>query len=189
MGPQPIQWTAIVTAHLKKQLSELIPLTNNPTNTSSPHPPVGTPNRGYKSYNQSNHHDNTPKPWVTPENRARFEQRWSYSVRLARWQYFEGLLDQRTFLRWTLDTLAGSGSFEVMWLVLTGIIQDYIDEYKRNRTLTKLLIETLIKSYSALAQYMAQNQVVVDPGGGGVHQGLQNDIEHLLQVIIIVITP
>lgn len=150
MGPQPIQWTATVTAHLKKQLSELIPLVNNASTTSSPHPPVGTPNRGFKSYNQSNHHDNTPKPWVTPENRARFEQRWSYSVRLARWQYFEGLLDQRTFLRWTLDTLAGSGSFEVMWLVLTGIIQDYIDEYKRNRTLTKLLIETLIKSYSAV---------------------------------------
>lgn len=145
MGSQPIQWTAIVTGHLKKQLSELIPIA---TNASSPHPPVGTPSRGFKSYS---HHDNSPKPWVTPENRARFEQRWSYSVRLARWQYFEGLLDQRTFLKWTLDTLAGSGSFEVMWLVLTGIIQDYVDEYKRNRTLTKLLIETLIKSYSAVS--------------------------------------
>lgn len=138
MGPQPIQWTATVTAHLKKQLTELIPLT-----VSSPHPPA--PNRGFK-YN----HDTTPKPWATPENRARFEQKWSYSVKLARWQYFEGLLDQRTFLKWTLDTLAGSGSFEVMWLVLTGVIQDYVDEYKRNRTLTKLLIETLIKSYSAV---------------------------------------
>jgi hypothetical protein len=153
MGPQPIQWTVTVTSHLKKQLSELIPMSNNTTSTNvqSPHPPTGTPGRGFKSYNQANHHDNTPKPWGTPENRAKFEQRWSYSIRLARWQYFEGLLDQRTFLKWTLDTLAGSGSFEVMWLVLTGIIQDYIDEYKRNRTLTKLLIETLIKSYSAVS--------------------------------------
>jgi hypothetical protein len=163
MGPQPIQWTATVTNHLKKQLGELIPLaTNNPTSASSPHPPVGTPGRGYKSYNASNHHDNAPKPWVTPENRARFEQRWSYSVRLARWQYFEGLLDQRTFLKWTLDTLAGSGSFEVMWLVLTGIIQDYVDEYKRNRTLTKLLIETLIKSYSAVSFSMVSFRVIAN---------------------------
>lgn len=151
MGSQPIQWTATVTGHLKKQLSELIPIA---TNASSPHPPIGNTSRGFKSYNQSSQHDNSPKPWVTPENRARFEQRWSYSVRLARWQYFEGLLDQRTFLKWTLDTLAGSGSFEVMWLVLTGIIQDYVDEYKRNRTLTKLLIETLIKSYSAVSMLL-----------------------------------
>lgn len=120
---------------------------------------VGTPNSnnssnrgGYKNYsNDHHHHNNTPKPWTTSENRARFESKWSYSIRLARWQYFEGLLDQRTFLKWTLDTLASSGSFEIMWLVLTGIIQDYIDEYKRNRTLTKLLIETLIKSYSAVS--------------------------------------
>ncbi|KAG2234880.1 hypothetical protein INT48_000543 [Thamnidium elegans] len=180
MGSQPIQWTATVTSHLRKQLSELIPISNN---AASPHPPVGTPGRGFKSYNQSNHHDSTPKPWVTPEHRTRFEQRWSYSVKLARWQYFEGLLDQRTFLKWTLDTLAGSGSFEVMWLVLTGIIQDYVDEYKRNRTLTKLLIETLIKSYSALAQYMGQSQM--DSIGLGVHRGLQNDIENLLQSLFL----
>lgn len=170
MGPQPIQWTVTVTNHLKKQLNELIPLSNNSANVSSPHSTAGTPGRGYKGYNASNHHDNTPKPWVSPENRTRFEHRWSYSVRLARWQYFEGLLDQRTFLKWTLDTLAGSGSFEIMWLVLTGIIQDYVDEYKRNRTLTKLLIETLIKSYSAVRYQLffflvksdTNNQIILD---------------------------
>ncbi|EPB86864.1 hypothetical protein HMPREF1544_06290 [Mucor circinelloides 1006PhL] len=183
VGPQPIQWTGTVTSHLKKQLSELIPLSNNPTNAVSPHPTAGTPGRGYKGYNASNHHDNAPKPWASPENRARFEHRWSYSVKLARWQYFEGLLDQRTFLKWTLDTLAGSGSFEIMWLVLTGIIQDYIDEYKRNRTLTKLLIETLIKSYSALTQFIRQSQS--DTATLSVHYGLQNDIEHLLQSLFL----
>lgn len=150
MGPQPVQWTHIVTGHLKKQLLELIPSGNNPTNAASPHP--STPGRGYSSYNQSAHHGNTPKPWATPENRVRFEQRWSYSVRLARWQYFEGLLDQRIFLKWTLDTLEKSASFEVMWLLLTGVIQDYVDEYKRNRTLTKILIELLVKSYNAVSR-------------------------------------
>ncbi|OAD01747.1 hypothetical protein MUCCIDRAFT_111089 [Mucor lusitanicus CBS 277.49] len=182
VGPQPVQWTATVTTHLKKQLNELMPpLTNNSTNAASPHPTAGTPGRGYKNYNASNHHDNNaPKPWTSPENRARFEHRWSYSVKLARWQYFEGLLDQRTFLKFTLDTLAQSGSFEIMWLVLTGIVQDYVDEYKRNRTLTKLLIETLIKSYSAFIRQSAP-----DANALTVHYGLQKDIEHLLQSLFL----
>ncbi|CEP10050.1 hypothetical protein [Parasitella parasitica] len=180
MGPQPVQWRIVVTNHLKKLLSELMPASNTPANAPSPHP---APGRVYKGYNGLNHHDNTPKPWASPEDRARFENRWSYGVRLARWQYFEGLLDQRTFLRWTLDTLGASGSFEIMWLVLTGIIQDYVDEYKRNRTLTKLLIETLIKSYSALTQFIRQSQP--DTAALGVHHGLQRDIEHLLQSMFL----
>ncbi|KAI7906421.1 uncharacterized protein BX663DRAFT_496358 [Cokeromyces recurvatus] len=181
MGSQSIQWTFIVTSHLKKQLSELTPLSNNNNNNSvsSPHSTVGTQGRGYKGYN----HDNTSKPWTTSENKARFEKRWSYSVKLARWQYFEGLLDQRTFLKWTLDTLAGSNSFEIMWIVLTGIIQDYIDEYKRNRTLTKLLIETLIKSYSALVQFISQNQSEMIRLE--TYYGLQKDMEHLLQILFL----
>jgi hypothetical protein len=137
MDSQSVQWTVTVTGHLRRQLNELTP--NNQNN-----PPTQQQSRSKN--------DNTPKPWSSPESRARFEQRWSYSVRLARWQYFEGLLHQRTFLKWTLDTLAGSTSFEVLWLVLTGIIQDYIDEYKRNRTLSKILIEILIKSYSAVSE-------------------------------------
>ncbi|OBZ82424.1 Mediator of RNA polymerase II transcription subunit 12 [Choanephora cucurbitarum] len=184
LGPQPIQWTAIVTGHLKKQLTELLPITNTTatantttatntttTNASSPHP--STPGRNYR------YDTNQSRPWHTPETKQRFEQRWSYSVRLTRWQYFEGLLDQRTFLKWTLDTLASSASFEMMWLVLTGIIQDYVDEYKRNRTLTKLLIETLIKSYSALAQCIHPDEST------SLYHGLKQDIEHLLQSLFL----
>ncbi|KAI8985141.1 hypothetical protein BDB01DRAFT_850197 [Pilobolus umbonatus] len=176
MGPQPIQWTMTVTSHLKKQLNELNPSINqHPNNTMA--------GRSFKSYNNSNHFDNSQKPWISSESRSRFEQRWSYSVRLARWQYYEGLLDQRTFLRWTLDTLAQCTTFEVMWLILTGVIQDYIDEYKRNRTLTKLLIEALIKSYNALIQY---NQQLSSEGvSSNVHVGLQRDIEHLLQSLFL----
>ncbi|KAI8365718.1 hypothetical protein BD560DRAFT_156584 [Blakeslea trispora] len=177
LGPQPIQWTAIVTGHLKKQLNELLPI-NSTNNVSSPHP--STPGRNYRT----GHVDqNQSRPWQTPETKQKFEQRWSYSVRLTRWQYFEGLLDQRTFLKWTLDTLASSSSFEMMWLVLTGIIQDYVDEYKRNRTLTKLLIETLIKSYSALVQCIHQSSS--DAVESSLYHGLKRDIEHLLQSLFL----
>ncbi|RCH96766.1 RNA polymerase II mediator complex subunit, partial [Rhizopus stolonifer] len=179
-GPQSIQWTTIVTGHLKKQLNELVPPPlGNTNNASSPHS-GGTPNRGYKSYN---HHEGPGKPWLTPESRKKFEQRWSYSVQLARWQYHEGLIDQRTFLKWSLDTLAASTSFELIWVILTGLIQDYVDEYKRNRTLTKILIETLIKYYGALLQYM--NQVTSDEMENRVHQGLKRDLETMIQSLFL----
>ncbi|KAG0946548.1 hypothetical protein G6F57_003198 [Rhizopus arrhizus] len=183
-GHQSVQWTTIVTSHLKKQLNELVlsPHTSNSNsnNAASPHA-AGTPNRGYRNY--SNHHENSAKPWLTPESRARFEQRWSYSVQLARWQYYEGLIDQKTFLRWSIDTLAASTSFEIMWVILTGLIQDYVDEYKRNRTLTKLLIETLIRYYSALQQYINHN--TLEETDQRVHQGLQKDIEIVLQSLFL----
>lgn len=94
---------------------------------------------------------NTTKPWTTPELRQRFEQRWHYSTKLARWQYCEGLLDQRTYLKWSLDSLANSSSFEVMWLILSAVVKDYLDEYKQNRLLMHLLIETLVKANKAVS--------------------------------------
>lgn len=139
-----------MTGHLKKQLADLIP-SQSSSNTSAM--------RGYRNSNvpglspAGTVSDSQTKPWITPEAKLRFESRWAYSTKLTRWQYCEGLLDQRTFLKWSLDTLASSSSFEIMWVVLNGLVQDYIDEYKRNRTLTKLLIETLIKTYNAVSIY------------------------------------
>ncbi|KAI8582593.1 hypothetical protein K450DRAFT_170494 [Umbelopsis ramanniana AG] len=117
-----LQWTIVVANHLKKQLSEISPPSAN-----------------------------TTKPWTTPELRQKFEQRWHYSTKLARWQYCEGLLDQRTYLKWSLDSLANSSSFEVMWLILSAVVKDYLDEYKQNRLLMHLLIETLVKANKAVS--------------------------------------
>ncbi|KAG0172714.1 RNA polymerase II mediator complex subunit [Apophysomyces sp. BC1015] len=166
---QSHHWTQTVTGQLKKQLAELSQQPSTPANS-----------RGYKMHpGTPNHYDSTQKPWATPENRARFEQRWSYSTRLARWQYCEGLLDQRSFLKTSLEMLVNSTSFETMWLVLTGIVQDYVDEYRRNRTLMKLLIETLIKAYNA---HSAQTKA---DGASWAYQGLQLDIERLLQSLFL----
>ncbi|KAF7724120.1 RNA polymerase II mediator complex subunit [Apophysomyces ossiformis] len=169
---QSQNWTQTVMAQLKKQLGEL-----------SQQPSTSGNSRGYKMHpGTPNHSDPAQKPWATPESRARFEQRWSYSTRLARWQYCEGLLDQRTFLRTSLEMFASSTSFETVWLVLTGVIQDYVDEYRRNRTLMKILIEHLIKAYSALLQHEAQAK-----GDGAVwpYHGLQLDIEQLLRSLFL----
>ncbi|KAI8979595.1 hypothetical protein BDF20DRAFT_870542 [Mycotypha africana] len=184
LGPQPIQWTLTVTTHLKKQLNDLLPPQSQPASTApSPHSNSSNLGRG-NAYSKNHHeHDNRTKVWTTPENRTRFEQRWSYSVKLTRWQYFEGLLDQRTFLKWSLDSLAASSTHEIMWLILTGIIRDYVDEYKRNRTLTKLLIEALIKSYSALMQTMNHNESITSETK--MKSRLKRDIETLLQSLFV----
>ncbi|KAI8337752.1 hypothetical protein BC941DRAFT_513588 [Chlamydoabsidia padenii] len=176
-------WTMVVTGHLKKQLGELAPLMSNNTSGSM---------RGYRNSNVpgvGGNNDNQVKPWASSETKARFEARWAYSTKLTRWQYSEGLLDQRNFLRWSLDTLGASGSFEIMWLVLTGLVQDYIDEYRRNRILTKLLIEYLIKGYSAVLQCSKfptpDAAVPTVPGSSNVFTGLKRDIERLIQSLFL----
>ncbi|KAI9255672.1 hypothetical protein BDA99DRAFT_442083 [Phascolomyces articulosus] len=174
---QAQQWTAIVVNHLRRQLNELSPFQSpNSTNAAS--------GRGYKAHpsTPSNYHDNASKPWATPENRERFEQKWSYSTKLTKWQYCEGLLDQRTFLKFTLDTLTQCTSFEAMWLLLTFVVQDYVDEYRRNRTLMKLLIETLIKAYGALIQQLGQ---LPSEGLLDVYRDIQKYIERLLQSLFL----
>ncbi|KAI9030192.1 hypothetical protein CLU79DRAFT_843056 [Phycomyces nitens] len=173
---QANQWTIVVISHLKKQLSELTAMNATPHNSN-------TNARGHKGHNNTlNHYDSSTKPWASPENRARFEQRWLYSTRLTRWQYCEGLLDQRTFLRSSLDALLASGSFEVMWLILTGLVQDYVDEYRRNRTLMKLLIETLIKTYNALQNHTAQ---IHGDKAYWIYCGLQKEIKQMLQSLFL----
>ncbi|ORX59031.1 hypothetical protein DM01DRAFT_1318605 [Hesseltinella vesiculosa] len=171
-----LSWTIVVTSYLKKQLSDLLPL---PTNN------VSTPNsmRSYRNSGNIGMNDTQMKPWSSPEAKARFEARWSYSTKLTRWQYSEGLLDQRNFLKWSLDTLYGCTCLEILWLVLTGLVQDYIDEYRRNRTLTKYLIETLIRAYSAVLQ--CSHQADSSTGTLAMLSGLKRDIERILQSLFL----
>ncbi|KAI7865079.1 hypothetical protein BDF14DRAFT_1730934 [Spinellus fusiger] len=172
---QANHWTIVVIGHLKKQLGELSAISTTPH-----HPNTNT--RGHKIHHNPPTNDAATKPWATPENRARFEQRWTYSTRLARWQYCEGLLDQRAFLRSSLDVLQASTSFETMWLILTGLVQDYVDEYRRNRTLMKLLIEILVKTYSALLSHTDQLQ---DDKSYWIFCALQKEIRQMLQSLFL----
>ncbi|KAI9312669.1 hypothetical protein BX666DRAFT_1985405 [Dichotomocladium elegans] len=170
-------WTNTVINHLKRQLAELSPTHLSASNTT-------TSGRGFKIHpsTPNSHHDNAQRPWSSPDSRAKFEQRWAYSTQLTKWQYCEGLLDQRTFLKRTLDILAACQTFEMMWLLLTFLIQDYLDEYRRNRTLMKMLIETLIKSYNALTQYLSQ---VSNDGLLMVYSEIKKYIERMIQSLFL----
>ena len=61
---------------------------------------------------------------------------------LAKWQFDEQLLDQR-LLRLTLDQLIQADHWQTaIWLWL---VQQFLSEFQRSRTLMRLLIETIIK--------------------------------------------
>ncbi|KAH8550423.1 hypothetical protein BGW37DRAFT_428063 [Umbelopsis sp. PMI_123] len=177
-----LQWTIVVANHLKKQLAEISPHVSSVVTYGTP-ANYPTP-RAYKYQGNSQAENspsaNTTKPWTTPELRQRFEQRWHYSTKLARWQYCEGLLDQRTYLKWSLDSLANSSSFEVMWLILSAVVKDYLDEYKQNRLLMHLLIETLVKANKALIEHPSYAE-----DGNWIYGYLHSDIRWILQSLFL----
>ncbi|CAI2174498.1 11999_t:CDS:10 [Funneliformis geosporum] len=99
---------------------------------------------------QSSNYD--PAKWkywhvLKAQNRSQF------IILLAKWQFDEQLLDQR-LLRWTLENLIQADHWQTaMWLWL---VQQFLSEFQRSRTLMRLLIETIIKKL----QDMNQNQAV-----------------------------
>ncbi|GES85186.1 hypothetical protein RCL_jg26864.t1 [Rhizophagus clarus] len=76
--------------------------------------------------------------------------RWRYSILLAKWQFDEQLLDQR-LLRYTLEQLDQADHCQTpMWLWL---VQQFLSEFQRSRTLMRLLIEIIIKKLQDIYQH------------------------------------
>ncbi|KAG0270717.1 RNA polymerase II mediator complex subunit, partial [Linnemannia exigua] len=122
-------WTATVSVFLRKQLLEI-----NPHSTSKLAP---------QALNASSGSQNI-KPWTSEEAKEKWEAKWRYSVMLTKWQYNEGLLDHRHFLRATVEQLS-SLCFEQIALLLS-LIAMFLSEYARSRLLMRLLIEGLLNS-------------------------------------------
>ncbi|CAG8742611.1 2979_t:CDS:2, partial [Acaulospora morrowiae] len=69
-------------------------------------------------------------------------EKWRYSISLAKWQFDEGLFDQR-LLREMLDNLDQADPLHTaIWLFL---VQQFLTEFQRSRTLMRLLIEIILK--------------------------------------------
>ncbi|GET50764.1 hypothetical protein RIR_jg27246.t1 [Rhizophagus irregularis DAOM 181602=DAOM 197198] len=76
--------------------------------------------------------------------------KWRYSILLAKWQFDEQLLDQR-LLRFTLEQLDEADHCQTpMWLWL---VQQFLSEFQRSRTLMRLLIEIIIKKLQDIHQH------------------------------------
>ncbi|KAF9994218.1 RNA polymerase II mediator complex subunit, partial [Entomortierella chlamydospora] len=136
-------WTATVSMFLKKQLLEI-----NPNSTSRPPASALNPASGAQNV----------KPWASEEAKEKWESKWRYSVMLTKWQYNEGLLDHRHFLRATVDQLSTLG-FEQVALLLS-LISLFLSEYARSRLLMRLLIEGLLNVLQSAQKHPSYNQPV-----------------------------
>ncbi|TPX49398.1 hypothetical protein SeMB42_g02631 [Synchytrium endobioticum] len=62
--------------------------------------------------------------WNSSEERKRFLNRWKYMLSLIKYQYAEGLIDQRTFLRWVLDTFMRANFDQTFFMLQLANFQD-----------------------------------------------------------------
>ncbi|KAI1317908.1 RNA polymerase II mediator complex subunit [Mortierella claussenii] len=136
-------WTMIVNSFLKKQLLEI-----NPHSTSKPAASALNPASGAQNV----------KPWASEDAKEKWEAKWRYSVMLTKWQYSEGLLDHRHFLRTTVELLSTLG-FEQVALLLN-LISMFLSEYARSRLLMRLLIEGLLQTLQSVQKHPSYNQPV-----------------------------
>ncbi|KAK9712553.1 hypothetical protein K7432_007072 [Basidiobolus ranarum] len=129
-----VEWTNIFTQYMSRQLFEL----SNQNRATS----------GSSSIN---------KPWVSEDTKSRWTNKWLYSIKLAKWQYAEGILDQRHFLKWALDQF-GNANFEQS-AVLLPLVTQLISEYERSRTLLRLLIDHLLGKIDQLRKHAVTMKV------------------------------
>ncbi|KAI8926942.1 hypothetical protein BC831DRAFT_206471 [Entophlyctis helioformis] len=140
---QCFKFTDMMSEFLEKQLGEIAP-------TVTP-PPAAAPalsslalSRGNKRLQNKDSLAPPPKKALTPEQRQQFIVRWEYLVRLCAKLYGEGLLDQRKFLKQTVD-LYTKATFTQMFFVVP-LVSAFMSEFGRSRALMRsLLLSSVLK--------------------------------------------
>ncbi|KAG0369656.1 RNA polymerase II mediator complex subunit [Gamsiella multidivaricata] len=155
-------WTLTVNMFLKKQLLEI-----NPHSVVKPAASALNPASGAQNV----------KPWSSEEAKEKWEAKWRYSVMLTKWQYNEGLLDHRHFLRATVEQLSSLG-FEQVALLLS-LISMFLSEYARSRLLMRLLIEGLLSTLQSVQRHPSYNQPVFR------YAYLELELKRMLQSIFL----
>ncbi|RKO89590.1 hypothetical protein BDK51DRAFT_46789 [Blyttiomyces helicus] len=140
---EPPEWTNTITQYLRRQLADL--------DTAPP-----------SRHQHHRHRSAEPKqPWTLPSERDAFVLAVAiirgsgdtsfaahtypphgHSIQLSKLLYAEGLLDQRHFLKWSLDQLTNA-NFEQTTVVLP-IVSAFMEEYSRSRALMRYLIDACL---------------------------------------------
>ncbi|KAF9981469.1 RNA polymerase II mediator complex subunit [Mortierella antarctica] len=155
-------WTMTVNMFLKKQLLEISPQSTTKPAASALNPASGSQN---------------VKPWASEEAKEKWEAKWRYSVMLTKWQYNEGLLDHRHFLRATVEQLS-TLSFEQVALLLS-LIAMFLSEYARSRLLMRLLIESLLNTLQLVQNHPSYSQAFFR------YSYLELELKRMLQSIFL----
>ncbi|CAK5281407.1 unnamed protein product [Mycena citricolor] len=117
-----IEWTNVMTGHLKKQLTEIaLP--------SAPRPGLNI-KQTFKGV------------LAEQEGRDKWIGRFVYTIDLLRPSYSEGLLDSRTFLVWLVQQMSVSNLAQIAFLVR--LTDEYLDAILKNRALARPLIDACL---------------------------------------------
>jgi mediator of RNA polymerase II transcription subunit 12 len=114
--PYSLEWSNVVTTYLKKQLDLLS-------------------SQKIQARQTQHRRDDAESQF--------FNGQWKYAVQLTSWQYAEGLLDQRHFLKWSLDQFSAS-NFDQTNLMIS-IVLKFMTDYSRSRALSRIFIEACIR--------------------------------------------
>ncbi|KAJ3336923.1 RNA polymerase II mediator complex subunit [Gonapodya sp. JEL0774] len=136
------EWTRTVELHLQKYLVDL--------GAASPAPPTtsGTLNKasqnlatsGTSAVTSGMGDSHIRKQFAqSPETRAEFLARWTYSTNLARWHFVENLIDQKEFLQWMVRQVR-SATFDQTFLLIS-LVSEYVDDMAKSRGLMRAFVE------------------------------------------------
>ncbi|KAJ3397430.1 RNA polymerase II mediator complex subunit [Lobulomyces angularis] len=137
------QWTIIVTAYLKKQLELIV------KDKSHHH---------HSNKKISSNINDSVKNFDSPADIQHFLHQWNYFVQLIKWQYAEGLLDQRYFLKVILTYFDAANFDQTSFLF--GILFAFIKEYSKSRVLVKILNETCLKKIQRIRSFKNQTKII-----------------------------
>ncbi|KAI0026676.1 hypothetical protein K488DRAFT_65362, partial [Vararia minispora EC-137] len=123
-----VEWAAVVTGHLKRQLAEIVL-------PSAPRPGVSIKQvfKGVLS---------------DPDTRERWLSRFTYSLALLRAFYADGLVDARTFLAWLVTQLASANLAQAA--LLARLVDEYLDGLLACRALARPLVEACLARIAEL---------------------------------------
>ncbi|KAI8812154.1 hypothetical protein BJ742DRAFT_83303 [Cladochytrium replicatum] len=86
--------------------------------------------------------------------------RWNYCVELSMYLYFEGLLEQKHFVKWSLDIYRDSTFDQISFIV--PLIMPLISDYSRSRHLLRIFIEATAVKLHKLKLSLGTSEVIHD---------------------------
>ncbi|KAL0581804.1 RNA polymerase II mediator complex subunit [Marasmius crinis-equi] len=132
-----IEWTNVVTSHLKKQLQDIA---------------LPSPVRAGVNIKQT-----FKGVLADSETRDKWISRFSYCLRLLRTFYAEGLVNKRTFFVWLINQMASCNLAQAGFVVR--IADEYFDGMMRCRALTRPFLEACLSKLAEINTSIAKEHL------------------------------
>ncbi|KAK6091580.1 hypothetical protein MT418_007959 [Batrachochytrium dendrobatidis] len=142
-------WTSIVIAYIQKQINEVSLSAVNTPQISQ----VRNQKRTQSKEAIAAAAEAAASKHISPKQRHHFISRWDYLMRLCAKQYEEGLLDQGSFLKKSLEIFKMCNFSQTMFAVT--LISMFVLEIGRSRALMRLLVSICLKKLKKLKLHIS----------------------------------